>query len=180
MKIYLIGYMGSGKSTLGHDLAVALGISWIDIDDEFELKYKISISHFLTKYGEMAWDLSDKIAAHMAKMGIKSFFAFDVAVSAAKHGKLELHWIECNPRFNGSTYPTLLSQKLGVENWFSRKFHLEKSFTSFDFGPVEYSPRKKEGIVIVNWGPDDIGVMIVAPTRAGQKKFEEKMLNIIH
>jgi shikimate kinase len=52
MKIYLIGYMGSGKSTLGKDLAGALGISWTDLDDEFETKYRISIPDFFRKYGE--------------------------------------------------------------------------------------------------------------------------------
>ncbi len=52
MKIYLVGYMGSGKSTLGHELADAFGIGWIDLDEEFELQYKISISDFFGKYGE--------------------------------------------------------------------------------------------------------------------------------
>ncbi len=55
MKIYLIGYMGSGKSTLGQHLANALGISWLDMDDEFELRYKVSIPAFFEKYGENAF-----------------------------------------------------------------------------------------------------------------------------
>jgi len=52
MKIYLIGYMGSGKSTLGRSLAKVLGISWIDLDTEIESRYKISIPDFFRKYGE--------------------------------------------------------------------------------------------------------------------------------
>jgi len=52
MKIYLIGYMGSGKSTLGKCLAESLCISWIDLDDEFESRFKISIPDFFEKYGE--------------------------------------------------------------------------------------------------------------------------------
>jgi shikimate kinase len=52
MKIYLIGYMGSGKSTLGRSLAEALGLSWIDLDAEIESRYKISITNFFRKYGE--------------------------------------------------------------------------------------------------------------------------------
>ncbi len=55
MKIYLIGYMGSGKSTLGHELAKVLGIPRTDLDDEFEQKYKISIADFFEKYGENAF-----------------------------------------------------------------------------------------------------------------------------
>jgi shikimate kinase len=52
MKIYLIGYMGSGKSTLGRILAEALGLSWMDMDTEIESRYKISITNFFRKYGE--------------------------------------------------------------------------------------------------------------------------------
>ncbi|MFA5972725.1 MAG: shikimate kinase [Lentimicrobiaceae bacterium] len=62
MKIYLIGYMGSGKSTMGQGLAEAFGISWIDLDDEFESRYKISIPTFFEKYGETAFrELEHKV-----------------------------------------------------------------------------------------------------------------------
>jgi shikimate kinase len=62
MKIYLIGYMGSGKSTLGRGLAEALGISWIDLDSEIESRYKVSISDFFSKYGETAFrDVEHKV-----------------------------------------------------------------------------------------------------------------------
>ena len=55
MRIYLIGYMGSGKSTLGRKLAGELGLSWIDLDEEFEVRYKIGIPAFFKKYGEKAF-----------------------------------------------------------------------------------------------------------------------------
>ncbi len=62
MKIYLIGYMGSGKSTLGRGLAEALGISWIDLDTEIETRYKVSIPDFFSKYGETAFrDVEHKV-----------------------------------------------------------------------------------------------------------------------
>jgi len=62
MRIYLVGYMGSGKSTLGRTLAKALGIDSVDLDDEFENRYKIAIPDFLNKYGENAFrDLEHKI-----------------------------------------------------------------------------------------------------------------------
>ena len=52
MKIYLIGYMSSGKSTLGRTLANRLQHKFIDIDEAFETKYKISINDFFVKFGE--------------------------------------------------------------------------------------------------------------------------------
>ena len=67
MKIYLIGYMGSGKSTLGQHLANALGISWLDLDDEFEQRYKVSIPAFFEKYGENAFrNLEYKVLADIS------------------------------------------------------------------------------------------------------------------
>lgn len=52
MKIYLIGYMSSGKSTLGKTLANRLQLKFIDIDEAFEAKYHISINDFFVKFGE--------------------------------------------------------------------------------------------------------------------------------
>jgi shikimate kinase len=52
MKVFLVGYMGSGKSSIGPQLADVMGIPFIDLDKSFELKYKISIPLFFEKYGE--------------------------------------------------------------------------------------------------------------------------------
>ena len=69
MRIYLLGYMGSGKSTVGEKLARALDIPWIDMDTEIESKYKISIAGFFSKYGETAFrEVEHKILADIALM----------------------------------------------------------------------------------------------------------------
>lgn len=48
--IYLIGFMGSGKSTVGRELAKTLSKSYIDIDDYIETKHQEKISNiFKTK-----------------------------------------------------------------------------------------------------------------------------------
>lgn len=70
MIIYLVGYMGSGKSTLGYSLAESLGYELIDLDVEFESKYKISISDFFKKYGEPAFrELEHKLLNNFANGG---------------------------------------------------------------------------------------------------------------
>ena len=55
MKIYLVGYMASGKSKLGNDLSVSTGLSFYDLDDVFEERYRIGIVDFFDKYGESAF-----------------------------------------------------------------------------------------------------------------------------
>lgn len=52
LRIYLIGYMGSGKSALGRQLAALLGTDFLDLDDLFEERYHLSIYDFFEKYGE--------------------------------------------------------------------------------------------------------------------------------
>ena len=52
MNIYLVGYMGSGKSTIGKLLSGKIGFSHLDLDDFFEENYRISIMDFFRKYDE--------------------------------------------------------------------------------------------------------------------------------
>jgi shikimate kinase len=52
MRIFIIGYMGSGKSTFGPKLARVMDFPFYDLDDLFEARYKISIHDFFRKYGE--------------------------------------------------------------------------------------------------------------------------------
>ncbi len=52
MKIFLIGYMGVGKTTVGKKLAKYIDFEFVDLDDCFEKEYKIAIPLFFQKYGE--------------------------------------------------------------------------------------------------------------------------------
>ncbi len=55
MRIYLIGYMASGKSNLGRHLASKLGYGFVDLDYLFEERYRISVLDFFEKYDEPAF-----------------------------------------------------------------------------------------------------------------------------
>ena len=52
MLIFLVGYMGCGKTTFGRDLANKLNLQFADLDELIEERYKISINDFFLKYGE--------------------------------------------------------------------------------------------------------------------------------
>ncbi len=50
--IYLVGFMGSGKSTIGSLLAERLGWTFVDLDAEIEAEQKTSIAEIFEKQGE--------------------------------------------------------------------------------------------------------------------------------
>ncbi len=52
MKIFLIGYMGSGKSTVGKNLSEKLKLNFIDFDTYIEVKEKKPVSEIFEKQGE--------------------------------------------------------------------------------------------------------------------------------
>jgi len=53
MKIVLLGYMGSGKSTVGRLLAGRLGIRFIDLDTYIETKLGMDIPRIFKEKGEL-------------------------------------------------------------------------------------------------------------------------------
>lgn len=53
MKIVLIGYMASGKSTIGKILAKELNLSFIDLDHYISDREQMSISEIFTQKGEI-------------------------------------------------------------------------------------------------------------------------------
>lgn len=55
MKIFLIGFMGCGKSTLGRKLATKLGYDFIDLDHQIEKLVGMSIGAYFAANGEAAF-----------------------------------------------------------------------------------------------------------------------------
>jgi shikimate kinase len=52
MKIYLIGFMGAGKTTIGRELASRLGCPFFDLDELVESAEKMSIKDIFAQQGE--------------------------------------------------------------------------------------------------------------------------------
>jgi len=53
--IYLAGFMGSGKSTVGRALADALGWRFVDLDEEIERREGMPVAEIFDKRGEPAF-----------------------------------------------------------------------------------------------------------------------------
>lgn len=52
IRIFLIGFMGAGKTTLGRYLASELGVSFCDLDIFIEQRFRKSVSDIFAQYGE--------------------------------------------------------------------------------------------------------------------------------
>lgn len=60
--IYLVGFMGSGKSTIGRLLAEKLNLNYLDTDEEIELKAQKKIKEIFAEDGESVFrDLEHQI-----------------------------------------------------------------------------------------------------------------------
>lgn len=55
MKIFLIGFMGCGKSTMGKKLAQKLGYTFIDLDQQIEKNLGTTIGEYFAAHGETAF-----------------------------------------------------------------------------------------------------------------------------
>lgn len=51
-RIFLIGYMGAGKTTVGKVLSERLGLSFVDLDHYIEARYHKTIGQLFTEKGE--------------------------------------------------------------------------------------------------------------------------------
>src|SRR5688500_9284949 len=69
MNLFLIGYRGSGKTTVAAELAPRLGWKWLDADDEVERRAGRTIKDIFAASGEQAFrDLEAAVIADMAKL----------------------------------------------------------------------------------------------------------------
>lgn len=64
MNIYLLGYMYSGKTTIGRKLAECLDTRFVDLDQIFEEHYHTSIPLFFNRYSEDAFRKLEQLMLH--------------------------------------------------------------------------------------------------------------------
>lgn len=98
------------------------------------------------------WEFLDPLADRLAEIGLKGIFAFDLAVAGSPLDPVYFV-LECNPRFNGSTYPVLIAKELGIEAWSCEAFSTKyRHLNEVDLSGIEYDAETGRGVILINWG----------------------------
>lgn len=63
-RIFLIGYMGSGKTSMGIKLAENLGLTFVDMDHHIEEKYHKTVSQIFEESGQDAFRKMEQSCLH--------------------------------------------------------------------------------------------------------------------
>src|ERR1700722_8886874 len=70
--IYLVGFMGCGKSTVGRALADELGWNFADLDKDIERRAQATIADIFDEQGEAAFRALETILLHERVRSIQS------------------------------------------------------------------------------------------------------------
>ena len=101
------------------------------------------------------------IARRAAQDGVRGKIGFDVAVTADN----QFFVLECNPRWNGATYPLAIAGRLGIKEWSTAHVPVAaRELKHVNFGDAEYNAKRGTGVILVNWGVFKLGwieVMLV-------------------
>jgi hypothetical protein len=127
---------------------------------------------------EEPWDCVEPMAHWLHEKGMRGVFAFDVAVTG-EAGHRGYSAIECNPRFNGASYPTAIAKKLGIEHWLARNFKTGyRTLAEIDLSGLEYDRVTGQGVILVNWGTVLVGVLMCL--LAGPPELQERLALELH
>lgn len=120
--IYLVGFMASGKTTIGRLLADELGWSFVDLDEDIEAAHGSPISEIFEKHGEANFRTAEKDAVcrriHEIERGKPMVLALGGGAFAEEANQNLLHnngvtiWLDCSfprvcARVDGTTHRPL-------------------------------------------------------------------------
>ena len=75
MPVFLIGYMGSGKSTIGSSVSQIINTPFIDLDDLIEKEYKMKICEIFNQKGESFFRAKEHYILHNYDFPLHSLVA---------------------------------------------------------------------------------------------------------
>jgi hypothetical protein len=123
------------------------------------------------------WEDVAAFARWMGENGMQGIFAVDVAVVPAAE---TTHFvaIECNPRFNGSSYPTLVAKRLGIPAWSSATYQTQvRSLSDIPLADLAFDPATGKGVILINWGTIQKGKLgvLLAGSESEQASFGQEL-----
>ncbi len=122
------------------------------------------------------WDMLEPMAQWMGEKGMKGIFAFDVA-AVEQDNEPSYYAIECNPRFNGASYPTGIARKLKIASWASENFDTKyTSLEDIDLRGLEFDRETGTGVILVNWGSVLVGKLSILLAGSIEKQNQLKTL----
>lgn len=126
--IFLVGFMGCGKSTVGRALAEELGWRFIDLDEEIEKQENCTIAHIFDTRGEPAFRLIETAALRQLTRAIDTGRPHVVAIGGGA--------------FLQEQNFELISNK-GVSIWLDAPFErIQKRIEGQEHRPLARDPQK--------------------------------------
>jgi len=120
------------------------------------------------------WEAVDPMAQWLKDQGMKGIFAFDVAIVQTNEG-LRFPAIECNPRFNGASYPTMIANKLNIHKWSSISLSTRyQSLEKINLEGIEFNQQTGNGVILINWGTVLVGKLMFLI--AGSIDYQQELL----
>ncbi len=93
------------------------------------------------------------------------------------HHEPSYYAIECNPRFNGASYPTGIAKKLNIASWASENFNTRyTSLKDIELSGLEFAPQTSTGVILVNWGSVLVGKLSILLAGSIEQQNELKTL----
>lgn len=125
------------------------------------------------------WESVEPMAEWLVEKGMQGVFAFDVAVLEAAH-ETRFVPIECNPRFNGATYPSAVASKLQLTQWIAKDFVTRhRRLSEIDLSGIEFDAKTGTGVILINWGTVLVGKVgvLIAGSEVDQDRVSSVLLD---
>jgi len=134
--IYLVGFMGSGKSTVGRIVARHLGWRFADLDEDIESREQMSIAEIFEQKGEEEFRLKELAALRRRVEDVARGMPWVISVGGGCFSQLENHeliqnhglsiWLDCplemiKARIAHSTHRPLARDPVQLERLYEER-----------------------------------------------------------